>query len=117
MGRYHSPFMMVLFPNQKPTGVDLGNVEIKETNGKFECFTVNKIDMRAEFFLFYSWRQNKFWFVDAQDLPLVKKQRTFRVPQIETACIFSTTNVIEMMEKLRPYLTDQSYYSALNEVD
>lgn len=76
-GRIHSEFMMNVFPKQRPTGIDLGNIEIKESCNGFNRIVVCKKDMNSkiDYFLCYNHQTFEFLIVDAQDIPRVKGKR------------------------------------------
>jgi len=114
MGRMHEGLFRVLFPYQEHTGIDLGNIEIKETTKGKEIFSLEPKDMQAEYILFYSNFQERFWFVDSQDIPFMRKRRSFRVAQIERIIIWTTRDVIEVIENLKPYINDQKYLEVLS---
>ena len=114
MGRKHEGLLMILFPNQEGTGIDLGNVELKETTTGKEMFSLMPKDMQAEYFLFYSNLQERFWFVDSQDIPAINKRRSFRVAQIERVVLWTTKDVVEVIERLRPYINNQKYLQVLS---
>jgi len=62
MGRTHSKMIMDLFPNIKPIGIDLGNLEFKECDNKDNVFTISKKDMEAEYIVSYN-HNNQFWLI------------------------------------------------------
>lgn len=97
MGRHQSDYIRALFPNEVAIGVDLGNIEIKESRNGFHQFTVLPKDMFAEFFLFYDWQFEEFYFCDVQDLPEVKKKRSFTTIQVEKFCLWKTKDEIELL--------------------
>lgn len=109
MGRYHSEYMRILFPNQKANGIDMGNVEIKESNNNHNMFTVSQKDMIAEYFLFYNHISDMFYICDCEDFPYVKRKRGFRIHQIEKISFFRTKDIDKLMEKLREIIKDLSF--------
>ena len=109
MGRKHSQKFLILFPNQQGNGIDLGNVEIKESF-KYKRFILRPKDEKAEFFLFYSHEFERYWIVDSQDIPPIRKMRSVGINQIKNLALFTTDNDMEMFEKLSELLKEPDYY-------
>ena len=98
MGQKHSPMLMLMFPNQKGTGVDYGNVEFKESTNNDSMYDLYPKDEKAEYFLFYDFVGDIFRLCDKQDLPVIKKHRKFTSMQINRICIWNKTDVVEVKE-------------------
>ena len=116
MARKHSELMLVLFPSQEAIGPDLGNIEIKESLAGFQKFTIKNKDMddAIDFFLFYDQQLETFWFCPADMLPYVKKKASYTVPMVARCAMWTTKDVVEVIEWMRPYITDQKYLEVLN---
>lgn len=76
MGQYHSHLMMELFPGQKATGLDLGNVEIKECFNEDHKYSLKGKDSKADFMLFFDQMDEIFFIVNG-------KNRNWRVQAFE----------------------------------
>jgi len=115
MGRQHSGLMLVLFPSQRGVGVDLGNIEIKESTAGFQTFTITRKDMSddTEYFLFYDHQLEKFWFCPANKLPWVENKRSYRVTQVAKVALWETSDVVQVIENMRSYINDQKYLEVL----
>lgn len=60
--RTHSTFMKEIFYYIFPSGIDLVNIEIKESSCQSHCFKVGKKDIEAEYILFYDHDSDNFYF-------------------------------------------------------
>lgn len=100
MGRLHSEWMKVLFPYQKGNGIDLGNIDIKESYGKYNRIELDKKDMKAEYFFCYNHQIEEYLLVDCQDIPLVRAKRSFSWKQLKRISIFKSKNEYESIVEL-----------------
>lgn len=75
MGQRHSELMIGYFPKQRATGIDLGNVEIKECKNTVHKYTISKKDLKAEFLLFYDWLDDEYFFVNTVEMPDIKRKK------------------------------------------
>jgi hypothetical protein len=88
---YHSEEIRKIFPDIAFHGVDLDNVEVKESESKSGMFSVSNADNRAEYMLFYHRNpHNWFYVVDMKDVPHIKKRRGIRITQVKKLAIFKT---------------------------
>lgn len=107
-GRIHSEFMMNVFPKQKATGIDLGNIEIKESTNGYDRITICKKDMnpKIDYFLCYNHQNFEFLIVDSQDIPRVKKNnRSVYWNYLERMSLFKTSNYDEIWNKIEELST------------
>ena len=110
MGRYHSEFMLQIFPKQVPTGTDLGNVEIKETAGKGHQYTIRPKNRReADFFLFYDKTEDKFFLVNTIEMPKFTKRRSISTNQVRKIAYFETEDIIDLCDEMKDILEDPSH--------
>lgn len=114
MGRYHSTLLQTLFPNQRGTGIDLGNIEIKESTSKYNRIELKKEDYNAEYILAYNHQNEIFLLVDTNDIPRPIKTR-FKMKSIswnwlEKYALFSTQDEIEMLEQIKNYLSNPEVF-------
>ena len=98
MGKKHSQLSMLMFPNQKGTGVDYGNIEFKESTKNHQCYDLYPKDEKTEYFLFTDFLDYTFRLVDKQDIPVIKNHRKITTMQIDRICIWNKTNVVEVKE-------------------
>ena len=107
-GRIHSEFMMNVFPKQKPTGIDLGNIEIKESTNGFNRIVVCKKDMnpKIDYFLCYNHQNFEFLIVDSQDIPRVKgKTRSVYWNYLKSMAILQTQDYDVIWNKIEELST------------
>ena len=107
-GRHHTRFINDLF-NESGLGVDLGNIEIKESTRAYHKFTVHPKDMEAEFFLFYDHPADMYALVKREKLPIIEKKRTFRLTQVIEQAYFVSKNYLEIMKEVHKIIKDPSY--------
>ena len=72
---------MEIFPNQRATGIDLGDVDIKESHGKYHRIVLGQKDYskKIKFFICYNHVFDEFLIVDSQDLEVIKaKKKTYK---------------------------------------
>jgi hypothetical protein len=109
MGRYHSELMMILFPNQKPIGIDLGNIEIKENKNQFHKFVLKPDDKLAEFFLFYDAQLMTYFIVNQVEMPKFKKKRSISTQQVKKIAYFETQDDESLINELATIIKDDSF--------
>lgn len=118
MGQRHSDLMQLYFPNQKTTGIDLGNIEIKECKNAVHKYTISKKDLDAEFLLFYDWLDDEYLFVNSTDMPQIKRKkreinieckRAISTAQVRTIAYFTTKDQNEFMNEMEAIIKDKSH--------
>jgi hypothetical protein len=111
--------MQLYFPNQKPTGIDLGNVEIKECNNPSHMFTIGLKDLKAEFILFYDWIDDIYFFVNTLDMPKIKTKRGnaenkegkrgITTTEVRKLAYFATIDQDAFMTEMEAIIHDKKY--------
>ena len=110
----HSDILQILFPAQRGVGIDLGNIEIKES-GKYDRIELKPSDYDAEFILGFNNKNYDFLLVDINDIPPPRKKR-FKYKSVpwnwlEKMAIFQTNDEIEMLEQIKPFLSHPEVFS------
>jgi hypothetical protein len=101
----HGNFIRSIFPDVAGAhgGIDLDNIEIKESRHA-EMFTVAARSLNAEYFLFYHHLTNTFFITQGEEIRKNwhgKRQRGFRIKQIESMSLFQTNNIKEIQNKIK----------------
>lgn len=91
------------------TGVDLGNIDIKESTKGFHRVIVKPKDEKAEFLLCYDHVSKHFALIDTQDIPRIRKPRSLYFNRIEQIAKFITQSPKNMLQNISEYLKDLSY--------
>ena len=111
MGRGHSDLMFIYFPKQKKTGIDLGNVEIKELiKNALRKFTIGKKDLAADFILFYDHIQMEYFFVNTIEMPKIKaEKRSISIKQVQKIAYLQTKDEDEFFHEMESIINDKSF--------
>jgi hypothetical protein len=109
IGCKHSSFIQSIFPKIEKFGIDLGNIEIKETTSFNEMFTYRKKDKESEYMLFYTHLHDEFYLVKTSDLTILSEKGGIRLSGVKKHSFFQTKDVIVMLEKITPLLKNQAY--------
>jgi hypothetical protein len=99
MGNYHSEFIQCFFKDN-PNGIDLGNIEIKESTLKYHKFTVKQKDMSADYLLFYDHASQIWALAQTKSFPEITQKRSFRLAQVLDNSYFVTKNDFEIMREV-----------------
>jgi hypothetical protein len=83
VNRNHSKLMRKLFPNQKSTGVDLGNIEIKECRTISNMYTMKDIDFipSVTWYLFFNHQLECFYLLHKSSFSSCRKNKKRGVRQ------------------------------------
>lgn len=114
MPRNHSEFMQIFFKDYS-TGIDLGNIEIKESTKNYQKFTILPKDMASEFLLFYDHKSQTWSLARTNSFPEVIGKRSFRLSQVLEHCFFVTKNDFEIMREVHKVILDHSLVSISKE--
>lgn len=105
----HSSFIRSVFPNLERFGIDLGNIEVKETYSLNGMFTLRKKDKESDYILFYTHVEDTFFLVKSNKLTFLSEKRGMRLSGVKKQAIFQSKDVIEMLENVCPLLNDEKY--------
>ena len=92
MPNLHNCELLDLFPDQDIFGTDYGNFEFKCSTKHYHKFTVLPKDNFSEFILFHDHLYKEYYLCRTSDLPYISKNRSFRVAQIKSHCMWWTRN-------------------------
>jgi len=109
IGRKHSKFIQSIFPKIEATGIDLGNIEVKESTSFNQMFTMRKKDKESEYILFYSHLEDTFFITKTTEFTFLTEKKGIRLTGVKKHSFFQTKDVIEMLETLTPLLKNQEY--------
>jgi hypothetical protein len=109
IGRKHSKFIQSIFLKIEPTGIDLGNIEVKESTSFNQMFTMRKKDKESEYILFYSHLEDTFFITKTTEFTFLTEKKGIRLTGVKKHSFFKTKDVIEMLETLTPLLKNQEY--------
>ncbi len=105
MGDHHSEFIQCFF-DEKAHGIDLDNIEIKESTLKYHKFTVKPKDMVADFILFYDHASQIWALAKTRSFPEIIQKRSFRLAQVLDNSYFVTKNDFEMMREVHKIISN-----------
>jgi len=103
----HSEFMHLFF-DDKSIGVDLGNIEIKESTKNYQKFTVLSKDMDAEYLLFYDHKSQTWSLAKTDSFPEVIGKRSFRLSQVLEHAYFVSKNDFDILREVHKVIKDHS---------
>lgn len=95
--------------NINATGVDLGNIDIKESTKNYHRVVLTPKDEEAEYLLCYDHDLKQFALIDKQDIPRIRKPRSLYFNRIERIAKFITDSPKIMLQSISEYLKDKNY--------
>lgn len=112
MSRYHEdPVIKLLFPGQKPSGPDLGNIEIKRVDVNYNriYFRAKDYQQHPQYVLAYNPWDYIFALVDFEDIPPKKwgtKLSVISWDYLQNIAIFKTNDEVKLIDKIKPFLNN-----------
>ncbi|MFA5300121.1 MAG: hypothetical protein WC389_18190 [Lutibacter sp.] len=100
----HSSFIQSIFPNLERFGIDLGNIEVKESYSYNNSFTLREKDKKSEYILFYTHLEDTFFLTKSTELTFLSKKSKVRLSWVKKHFLFQTKDVIELIDKITPFL-------------